>query len=252
MSTEVTKETRDEPAVSSPPSNRSTVAIPPSLLQNNPHGHHHHAHQQPHSPKSPMTRKQQGFGPGGFGVQRPRSHSLGTAYSPLLMPQTPPPSLRGNGGAGVGPGGQRALSLSPNVNRAGNVLHQPILNRMEPPKHSDIQKVMEDAMQKERIRNKRMQEDEKDMTADELRAVLKKERYRMSRLVGDLAKHKQLAVQNQADAEMCEEGRINCLMRRLDDLQIEKGRIIVQLEQEEEMVRANTIGCTKKSILLHP
>jgi hypothetical protein len=35
-----------------------------------------------------------------------------------------------------------------------------------------------------------------------------------------------------------EEGRVNNLMRRLDVLQQEKGRIIVELEREEEMVRS--------------
>ena len=47
---------------------------------------------------------------------------------------------------------------------------------------------------------------------------------------------KSTAVASQAEAEVFEEGRINCLMRRLDSLQKEKGRIIVELEREEEMV----------------
>ena len=141
------------------------------------------------------------------------------------------------------------MSLSPNVHRPINTNDPtitigggpkvPILNRMEsppPPRHIDIQKIMENEQTKERQRAKNLESDEKDMTAEELRQVLKRERYRMSRIAGELAKYKALAVQNQADAEVCEEGRINCLMRRLDDLQIEKGRIIVQLEQEEEMV----------------
>ena len=45
-------------------------------------------------------------------------------------------------------------------------------------------------------------------------------------------------MQSVAQAEVHEEGRINHLMRRLDTLQAEKGRIIVELEREEEMVRA--------------
>jgi hypothetical protein len=43
-------------------------------------------------------------------------------------------------------------------------------------------------------------------------------------------------VSSQAEAEAYEEGRINCLMRRLSSLAKEKGRLIVELEQEEEMV----------------
>jgi hypothetical protein len=201
-----------EPAVPSPPSNRQI--IPPSLLQKNPH---HHA--MPHSPGSPYRKGAMAFG-------RPRSLSLGTGYTPLMMPQSPPP-FRGG----------RSWSLSPNPYREGTIVKIPILNRLEPPRHTDVQKVMELAMQEERKRAKGMEAEEKEMTADELRAVLKRERHRMSKIQGLLAKHKSLAVQSQAEAEINEEGRINCLMRRLDDLQIEKGRIIVQLEQEEEMVR---------------
>ena len=58
----------------------------------------------------------------------------------------------------------------------------------------------------------------------------------MSRLAADLAVLKSNAVQSQAEAEVNEEGRINCLLAHLDGLQQEKGRIIVELEREEEMV----------------
>jgi len=47
-------------------------------------------------------------------------------------------------------------------------------------------------------------------------------------------------VAGQAEAEIREEGRINNLMRRLDGLQKEKGRIIIELEREEEML-TNTL-----------
>ena len=67
--------------------------------------------------------------------------------------------------------------------------------------------------------------------------MLKRERQRMFRFVADLAKLRNAAVQCQAEAEIHEEGRINGLMRRLESLQIEKGRIIIELEREEEMVR---------------
>ena len=80
------------------------------------------------------------------------------------------------------------------------------------------------------------------MTADELRVILKWERARMSKIAADLAALRAAAVQSQAEAEVHEEGRINCLMRRLECLQQEKGRLIVELEQEEEMVRVSMHG----------
>ena len=67
--------------------------------------------------------------------------------------------------------------------------------------------------------------------------ALKRERQYSKRLVGELAALKSVAVTSTLEAEINEEGRINCLMRRLDILQKEKGRIIVELEREEEMVR---------------
>jgi len=69
-----------------------------------------------------------------------------------------------------------------------------------------------------------------------LRAVLKIERRRSSRLTGDLVALRSAAVESQAQAEAHEEGRINFLLGRLDKVQKEKGRIIVELEREEEMV----------------
>jgi hypothetical protein len=99
---------------------------------------------------------------------------------------------------------------------------------------------MENAIQNERKRAKEKEKDEVNLTADELRAVLKQERTRMSRMAGDLASLRSAAVASQAEAEMYEESRINCLMRRLEGLQQEKGRLIVELEQEEEMVRQSS------------
>ena len=106
----------------------------------------------------------------------------------------------------------------------------------EPPVISEQQRAMEKAVQVERERAKAMEKEEASLTADELRTVLKRERHRMARIAADLAAVRSMNVQSAAEAEMSEEGRINCLMRRLEGLQQEKGRIIVELEREEEMV----------------
>jgi len=106
----------------------------------------------------------------------------------------------------------------------------------EPPIISESQRAMEAVVQKERQRVKDMEKEEENLTAEELRTVLKRERHRMARMAADLASMRAMAVKSVADAEACEEGRINNLMRRLECLQQEKGRIIVELEREEEMV----------------
>jgi Uncharacterized conserved protein H4 (DUF2046) len=113
---------------------------------------------------------------------------------------------------------------------AARVLHRPSIG-------TEGKKSEEAAIQAERIRARNLEKEEIKMDADQLRAVLKQERHRMSRFAGDLAKLKNTSVVHQAEAEMMEEGRINGLMRRVEALQLEKGRIIVELEQEEEMVR---------------
>ena len=107
-----------------------------------------------------------------------------------------------------------------------------------PPEHSETHKAMEAAATKERSRTKEMEEEESALDADALRGILKRERARMCRITADLAGMKSTAVQSQLEAEVIEEGRINCLMRRLDTVQQEKGRIILELEREEEMVRS--------------
>jgi len=99
---------------------------------------------------------------------------------------------------------------------------------------------MEAAVQMERARAKDLEAQEKNMTAEELRVALKRERAHSSKLAADLAALKSLAVSSQAEAEAHEEGRINGLMRRLEMLHHEKGRIIVELEREEEML-TNTL-----------
>ena len=203
-----------------------------------------HPYHHPHSPTA--SRKGIELFSGVPYGGRARSASLGTAYTetPLLVPTSPPP----RGSALLLSGGrQKVLSLSPNLHRgettagSGGGHHLPVSllgvpSMVEPPRLSDTQKAMEAAVQAERKRNKEMEQDEKNMTAEELRAVLKRERHRMSRFAADLARLRSAAVQCQAEAEIHEEGRINGLMRRLESLQIEKGRIIVELEREEEMV----------------
>jgi BioD-like phosphotransacetylase family protein len=96
---------------------------------------------------------------------------------------------------------------------------------------------MEQKMQEERQRRARKEREEANLAADALRAILKEERIRMSRIAGELAQLKSMAAASQLESEVIEEGRINNLMRRLDDVQQEKGRIICELEREEEMVR---------------
>lgn len=115
-------------------------------------------------------------------------------------------------------------------------LHGPAIPLL-PPEPTETQKAMEAAAAKERQRSKELEEQELNLSADRLREILKQERHRMARMAADLAKFRSTAVQSQLEAEMIEEGRINGLMRRLEYLQQEKGRIIVELEREEEMVR---------------
>uniref|UniRef100_A0A7S2URH4 Uncharacterized protein n=1 Tax=Attheya septentrionalis TaxID=420275 RepID=A0A7S2URH4_9STRA len=103
-----------------------------------------------------------------------------------------------------------------------------------------VKVVVDAAMQQEKARAEELQALEMDMDVDELKRALKKERAHSSRLAVDLATLRSAAVQSQADAEVHEEGRINGLMRRLEGLQQEKGRIIFELEREEEML-TNTL-----------
>ena len=125
-------------------------------------------------------------------------------------------------------------------------LQNPIsLPNMPPPEPNEIQKIMEAASAKERIRARACEEEEAGLGVDELRSILKRERYRMAKMAADLASLRATSVQSQFEAEVLEEGRINGLMRRLDVLQQEKGRIILELEREEEMVRMFNQGCPR-------
>jgi wobble nucleotide-excising tRNase len=99
---------------------------------------------------------------------------------------------------------------------------------------------MDQAVALERKRSKEMEEQEKDLDADQLRKILKQERQRMAGMARTIADLKSTAVQCQSEAEIHEEGRINCLLGRLETMQIEKGRIVNELEREEEML-TNTL-----------
>jgi hypothetical protein len=101
---------------------------------------------------------------------------------------------------------------------------------------SETRKAMESACASERKRAKELEVKEQHMTADELRQVLKHERARTGKIQSDLAALRYGSIQSQFQAEVLEEGRINGLMRRLDFLQEEKGRIINELEREEALV----------------
>lgn len=113
---------------------------------------------------------------------------------------------------------------------------------LQPPEISEQRRAMEAAAAKERQRAKQLEEEEKDLSADQLREILKRERHRTAKIQADLTGLRFGTVQQQLEAEVIEEGRINGLMRRLDMLQEEKGRIIVELEREEGL--CSLILCT--------
>lgn len=107
---------------------------------------------------------------------------------------------------------------------------------------------VETALVNERERIKILEEEEANYTTiEEFKAALKKERQYSKNIVSELAALKSIAVTSTLEAEIHEEGRINCLMRRLDILQKEKGRIIVELEREEEMV-SQLLKCLRDKV----
>ena len=57
-------------------------------------------------------------------------------------------------------------------------------------------------------------------------------------------------LQSQANSEIEDESRMNALMRRLEKVQREKGKIIVELEREEEMVSQSSSQLCGMSICL--
>lgn len=150
-------------------------------------------------------------------LSSPNPYSYSSSSSPPLSPRIPPPP-----------------SLSTNTNNTTAT--------SSPSSSSFYEKAQQSAMdaalahEKQRIQNLELQEREY-TTLDEFRAALKRERQHSKHLAMELASLKCVAVTSTLEAEIHEEGRINCLMRRLDGLQKEKGRIILELEREEEMVR---------------
>lgn len=152
----------------------------------------------------------------------------------------PPPPVTAEGSSS--PGSARRL-LTRAEDMSPNDLGDPDLGRASTRSSGSTsiqqQKAIENASSKERQRIKLLEPSESSMSADELRAVLKKERYRTLNIVMELASVKSLLVMNQFEAEVLEEGRVNTLMRRLDIVKAEKERIIIELEREEEMVRTN-------------
>ncbi|GKY93054.1 hypothetical protein MPSEU_000273700 [Mayamaea pseudoterrestris] len=204
------------PSESSPP---HPVAVPELFLHNSMN--HHRSQASPrnhHIPDRPLTTHTLLGSPIN---SRIRSHSIGSAPVSWSVSSTHHHSLQ-NG------------SL-PTLDSAG-----PISSNLPPPEPSVIQKAMEAASAAERVRARKLEEHEANMSADELRHVLKQERHRTARFAADLVGLRQSSVQSQMEAEVIEEGRINGLVRRLDILQQEKGRIIVELEREEELL-TNTL-----------
>lgn len=97
-------------------------------------------------------------------------------------------------------------------------------------------------MAQERQRAKDLETTERETFTEigQYQYALKQERSYSAKLAGELAALRSAAVASHSEAEVHEEGRINGLMRRLDGLQREKERIIVELEREEEML-TNTL-----------
>lgn len=115
------------------------------------------------------------------------------------------------------------------------------MNSIPSPYHRAATSAIDNALSNERDRISKLEEIEADYnTVDQFKAALRKERHHSKQLVKELAELKSVAVASTLEAEVNEEGRINCLMRRLDGVQKEKGRIIVELEREEEML-TNTL-----------
>lgn len=167
-------------------------------------------------------------------------------FSPRLSPgapQRPVQQRRDRSGSGsyrnigISPmHSNRSLTSSPNPNSS----HIPFLPNITciPPHYVDTHDpAVEHALEVERTRiREREKEEECYNDMDQVKQAIKRERSHSCRLVAELATLKSVSVKSQAEAEAYEEGRINCLMRRLECLQREKGRIIVELEREEEML----------------
>ena len=119
-----------------------------------------------------------------------------------------------------------------------------------PSQRASQKKAVDHALEAERSRIKDLEAKEKDMDADALRIQLKRERQHSTRLACDLAALWSSAVQSQANSEIEDESRMNALMRRLEKVQREKGKIIVELEREEEMVSQSSSQLRGMSVCL--
>jgi hypothetical protein len=109
---------------------------------------------------------------------------------------------------------------------------------------------VESALASEHARTKACEEEEVMFTADELRAVLQRERQRAAQLQANIAALRVVAgtdglpQQRLTEGDVVqEEGRINGLMRRMDMLHEEKRRIAAELEREEDLVRRVFVLC---------
>jgi len=175
-----------------------------------------------HSPR--VSRKDRSMSLGAYPPSwgNVSSGNVGMSFVPL-SPYSPSASPIAAGSVYAGVANNNSMPYMPNLSHAG-----------------PTRAAMEAAVHSERERSKEKEKEEETMDADELRAVLKRERIRMSKIQADLAALRAAAVQSQAEAEVHEEGRINNLMRRVECLQQEKGSIIVELEREEEML-TNTL-----------
>jgi hypothetical protein len=105
-----------------------------------------------------------------------------------------------------------------------------------PVRFSEHQRAMEQAVAAERHRAKVMEAQEINLSADELRVILRQERHRMAGFARTIADLRSTAVHCQSQAEIHEEGRINSLLGRLETMQMDKGRIVNEFEREEEML----------------
>lgn len=178
-----------------------------------------------------------------LGSPRAKHNTNLTMIQPTMWPSSIPPGVA------------RSMSLSPKhlISRRRvapsllvsgpnmSLLTQPasatdVSDEVVPTRFSEHQKAMERAVATERKRAKEMEANEKDLSADELRKILKQERHRMASFARIIADLKTTAVQGQLQAEIHEEGRINSLLSHIESMQVEKGRIIHELEREEEML----------------
>lgn len=184
-------------------------------------------HEQPPPPPPPMT-----YPPNSPTHHVITRHPGGSYSSPRARHRV------GVLGMPLSPYGHRSVPVSPVAGtlRTTTTLGMPYHLDGSPPEPSQQRRAMEAAIMAERTRSVQCEKEEANMTAQELHAVLKKERRRTAKLAADLASFKCSAVQQQLESEVFEEGRINELMRRVDHLQQEKEKIIVALEREEEMV----------------